>query len=139
MPKLLTPSKWNHKIIGIFSKSSNDMIAFVDISLQPSSGTMEALDPVPWSKRRQIKGLKPYICNFLTAPKYRKRGFAKMLITECEKYAYSIGYDEIYLHCKIDTPPALTLYISSGFEPQQRIGNDTVFMRKKISPYRLKS
>ena len=132
------PSVWNHKIIGIFSESSNDMIAFVDISLQSSSGTLEVLDPVPWSERNSIKGLKPYICNFLTAPKYRNRGYAKMLIWECEKYAYSLGYDEIYLHCKIDTPPALTLYITSGFEPQHKVGDDTVFMRKKISPYRFR-
>ena len=35
LPKLLSPDVWRHDIIGIYGKKFGNLIAFVDVSLQP--------------------------------------------------------------------------------------------------------
>lgn len=44
-PKLLLPAEMGHAVLGIKKESSGELIAMVDLSLQPSNGTMDALTP----------------------------------------------------------------------------------------------
>ena len=133
LPKLVRPLEWKHRVIGIVVRE--ELVAFADVSLQPCSGTMEALTPIPFEKRKTVyenDELKPYICNFLVAPAHRKKGYAKVLIKECENFAKCGGFNEIFLHVKTDTTPAFSLYLSQGFEPVQLLGESTLFMKKSI-------
>lgn len=44
-PKLLLPAEMGHAVLGIKKQSTGELIAMVDLSLQPSNGTMDALTP----------------------------------------------------------------------------------------------
>ena len=68
--------------------------AYLLFQSRRSSGTLDALKPTPYILRTlkyTVKGavggeglLKPYVCNFLVDSKYRKLGYAKLLLKECE-------------------------------------------------------
>ena len=133
VPKLIFPQFMSHSVIGVRSANSNRLVGFVDLSLQPSSGTMDALIPLPLAKRKQLYGstLEPYLCNLLVVPELRKRGLGRKLVAACEDRALSWGCQTINLHVERESIPAFTLYLSSGFSPIQKQGN-VVFMKKKL-------
>ena len=133
VPKLIFPQFMSHSVIGMRSTNSNRLVGFVDLSLQPSSGTMDALVPLPFAKRKQKYGLslEPYLCNLLVVPELRKKGLGRKLVAACEDRALSWGCQTINLHVERESIPAFSLYLSSGFSPVQKQGN-VVFMKKKL-------
>lgn len=139
IPKLIFPSYLSHSVIGVRSSNDNRLVGFVDLSLQPSSGTMDALIPLPLANRQLLYGktLEPYLCNLLVEPKYRKQGLGRKLVSACEDRAMSWGCRSINLHVESESLPAFTLYISSGFSPIQTKGN-VVFMKKVLNPVQLR-
>jgi GNAT superfamily N-acetyltransferase len=138
-PKLVFTSYMSHSVIGVRSSIDNRLVGFVDLSLQPSSGTMDALIPLPFENRKLLYGnsLEPYLCNLLVEPKFRKRGLGRKLVSACEDRALSWGCRAINLHVERESLPAFTLYVSSGFAPIQTKGN-VVFMKKILNPVPLR-
>ena len=116
MPKLFFPAVYGHKVISLKTRAG-EMIGFVDLSLQTSSGSLDALKPSSISERRQrYSDLQPYLCNLLVKPEYRKRGLAKRLIGACLQESASWGKTQICLHVQANSVPALSLYLSLGFD-----------------------
>ena len=121
-----------HSVIGVKS-STGELIAFVDLSLQTSSGSDSALLPLSYLERKQkYVDLKPYICNLLVVPSARKQGLGSKLIAECEKRASDMGFTDIYLHADVTYLPAMKLYVNASFEPIQK-KEDLLFMRKSLT------
>ena len=105
LPKLLFPQLMGHSLISIkapynndttTTTMSNDIIGFVDVSLQPCDGTLKSLRNLPLFVRKLLYNnnddddnsnslLQPYLCNLLVAPAFRQLGLGKLLISECEK------------------------------------------------------
>ena len=132
LPKLLIPSVMQHTLYGAKTRSG-ELVGFIDFSLQASTGTTLALEPLTYQERfAQYGDLKPYICNLLIAPKYRTKGLGRRLLHVCEMKAASMGFHEIFLHADTTTTPAIRLYITSNYDPIKRI-NNIVFMRKDLS------
>jgi len=110
------------------------LVGFVDLSLQPATGTMDALLPLPLEERRlRYPGqtLEPYLCNLLVSPAYRKQGLGLRLVAACEERARRWGCDTVNLHVERDSVAAFSLYVKAGFQPVQSTGN-IVFMKKKM-------
>lgn len=84
---------------------------------------------MPVSKRIRIYS----IC---VHPSYRNYKIAHTLIDNAEKYAISVGLNEMYLEVDTENHPAISLYESLGFTPfgsYKRYydnGNDAVRMKK---------
>lgn len=134
LPKLLFTKECGHTVF-LLKNISGDLIGMVDLSLQTSSGSLDALNPSFLADRlKAYKNLQPYICNLLIRPQYRNRGYAKILISLCERESLSWGKTDIYLHVEKRTLPALNLYLTTGFSPVKDANNDLVFMRKRVAP-----
>jgi ribosomal protein S18 acetylase RimI-like enzyme len=138
LPKFVFPDVMQHKMIGLRSKKG-EIVAFADVSLQPSSGTIDALATRSYNNRLKKYGSKeldPYVCNFLVAPEVRRQGLGKKLLKECEKAALSFKKDELYLHVEKRGLPALRLYKGSGYEvlptKVRSPGMEVVHMRKVL-------
>ncbi len=149
LPNLLKPTEYGHDIIGL-KTNWGQIIGFADVSLQVDDGSLDALciSTLPWRiKKHSRKKLQPYLCNLLVSPEYRKRGFAKRLISACENHARQWNNIEsgsaqyLHLHVELTETPALCLYLSAGFTEIRRVkGNDgktVLFMRRPISPLNL--
>jgi GNAT superfamily N-acetyltransferase len=137
MPKLLMTGYMGYSVIGLRDESANKLIGFVDLSLQPNTGTLDALKPRPLHERQKIygdKNLAPYLCNLLVSPDYRKKGLGLKLISACEDLAKSWGHSAINLHVETKSTPALSLYIKSNFMPVKSIQplNGVLFMRNEF-------
>eukprot|EP01041_Mallomonas_annulata_P010191 gene10191-21238_t len=131
LPSLILPWSMRHSIIGVKTKDGN-LAAFVDLSLQTSSGSDEALLLLTYEERAlKFNDLRPYLCNLLVSPKYRKKGLGTLLIKACESKALLWGHNDIYLHTETTVMPALSLYIKNEFEPVKKV-QDMFFMRKRI-------
>lgn len=130
LPKLLLPGIYRHSMIGAKTESG-DLMGFVDISLQSSSGSSEeALSCVSLRERSsKYQNLRPYICNVLIASPYRKRGVALRLLRECEARTMLWGHSEVYLHADMTELPVMKLYLKAKFEPVKS-EDSLVFMRK---------
>ncbi|GEM_PF-374019 len=61
------------------------------------------------------KDNKIYIANFGILPKYRNRGYGKLLLRHIINIAHSLGNDKIYLKCDEENVDAIKLYLSEGF------------------------
>ena len=122
-----------HCVIGV-KTAEGKLVGFVDVSLQTSSGSDVALEPLALSERqKKFNDLRPYLCNLLVAPAMRKRGIGSLLIGACEAKACSWGFSELFLHADRSYVPAMKLYINANFEPIQR-KDDLLFMRKILQP-----
>lgn len=53
---------------------------------------------------------------------YRRRGFARLLLTELEALARARGFRRVVLETGLPQPEALALYPSAGYEPIDRFG-----------------
>ena len=62
-----------------------------------------------------MKEKKMYLVNFGIIPKYRGKGYGKMLIRKILSVGVSMGYEEIYLRCDADNYQAINLYEKEGF------------------------
>lgn len=135
LPKLLMPEVMKHSVIGVRSASNNVLVGFVDLSLQMSTGSLDALKPKTLAERSKLYGnsLAPYLCNLFVSPTLRKRGLARRLIAACEAEARSWGCNTINLHVELSSPPALNLYLSSNFKIILTAQDDVVFMTKTLT------
>lgn len=136
-PKLLFPNFMGHTILGLKTAANNindKLIAFVDLSKQPYTGTLDALKYRPLLQRQITyqNNLKPYISNLLVDPEYRRGGLGSKIIRECEKLALQWGFKDIYLHVETTTIPALRLYIKNDFIVEEVVKKDIYFMHKVI-------
>lgn len=135
LPKLILPDVMKHSVIGVRSVSNNVLVGFVDLSLQMSTGSLDALKPKTLAERSKLYGnsLAPYLCNLFVSPTLRKKGLARRLIAACEAEARSWGCNTINLHVELSSPPALNLYLSSNFKIISSAQDDVVFMTKTLS------
>lgn len=135
-PKLASPNIMGHKVIGLIRRTSQSLVGFIDLSLQPSCGTIAALDNSPLRIRMWIYGkdsLRPYICNLLVAAPFRRRGLGKQLINACETEALNMGYSDVFLHVEESCISALSLYTNHQFAVEKRLsGTGLLFMRKML-------
>ena len=133
LTKLIFPSLMGHRLLGLKLHSSNELIGMIDVSLQRCDSSLNALTPQLLFVRRKNYDLKPYICNFLVAESYRRKGLGKLLIKSSEDLVKDWGYKDIYLHVESSSLPALCFYISQNFEIIKTLEDSTVlFMRKHI-------
>ena len=136
VPKVVIPYAMGHHLRGLKDKTTGKLLGFVDLSLQPNDGTLDALKPTTIqqrSNRYKDSTLSPYLCNLLVAPEARGRGLGRLLVKECERRALELGYNDIHLHCESQSSPALRLYNKSGFNPIRKLKNGSLlFMRKVI-------
>jgi len=137
VPKLLNPTSGGHEVIGL-KDASNTLVGMVDLSLQPSDGSLSALQPSTLESRMKLHKnlLEPYICNLLVSPEFRNKGYGSRLLQECESRVRnrSLG-NFINLHVELQEVAALKLYLKSGFVETRRIGkggNDILFLRKRL-------
>lgn len=135
LPKLVMPEVMRHSVIGVRSASDNVLVGFVDLSLQMSTGSLDALKPRTLAERSKLYGnsLAPYLCNLFVSPTLRKRGLARRLLAACETEARSWGCNTINLHVELSSPPALNLYLSSNFKIILTAQDDVVFMTKILN------
>jgi GNAT superfamily N-acetyltransferase len=133
LPKLLVPPLLGHHLRGV-KTSDGKLIAFVDVSLQPATGTLDALKPTTLKKREKSFGqLEPYLCNLLVDKDHRGQGLGKHLIKECEAVARNLGHTTINLHVEASPPgAALKLYVKSNFRPIRRVNKNVLFMKRKL-------
>lgn len=138
VPKLLDSKSGGHEVIGL-KDISNNLVGIIDLSLQPSDGSLTALQPSTLMSRMKLyKTLEPYICNLLVSPEFRNKGFGSQLLQECERRVRerSLG-PFINLHVELEETAALKLYLKNGYVETRRIGrglgNDILFLRKKIT------
>jgi GNAT superfamily N-acetyltransferase len=137
LPKLvLNRAYMGHAVLGLRSPEKR-LVGFVDLSLQPSNGTLDALKPCPLQKRKTLygeKNLQPYLCNLLVTKDYRKRGLGRKLVSACVEVAKQWGHCTINLHVETTSAAALSLYLKSNFLPVEtfRSNNGVIFMRKKF-------
>lgn len=136
-PKLASPNIMGHKVIGLIKRTSRSLVGFIDLSLQPSCGSIAALDNSPLRVRTWIYGkdsLRPYICNLLVAVPFRRQGLGKLLINACEIEALNMGYSDVFLHVEESCISALSLYTSQQFAIEKRLsGTGLLFMRKPLA------
>ena len=135
-PKVVIPYAMGHHLRGLKDKKTSKLLGFVDLSLQPNDGTLDALKPTTLQQRsNQYNGnsLSPYLCNLLVARGARGQGLGQLLVKECERKALELGYNDIHLHCESQPSSALRLYNKSGFHPIRKLQNGRLlFMRKVI-------
>lgn len=134
LPKFLMPARMGHYLCGI-KDQNGQLVAFVDLSLQPNSGTLDALTPMTVSQRERKYGksqLEPYLCNLLVAKEARGQGLGKQMIERCKELAARDGFDSINLHCESQPSPALRLYTNNDFVPVRKMNDGKLlFMRLK--------
>jgi ribosomal protein S18 acetylase RimI-like enzyme len=120
-----------HEVLSL--KRGQQLMGFVDLSLQVPDGSLTALISRPLSARLRERPLAPYVSNFLIAPRSRKAGNAQLTMLECERIAREWGYNELFLHVEAFRKPALSLYTKCGFK---KISGSygVLFMRKQLSP-----
>lgn len=143
LPQLMFPRLLGQYLRGAKDQKTGELLAYVDLSLQPDDGTLEALTPLPtteFQRRLTFKSLSPYLCNLLVARTARKKGYGTRLVQECENLANTLGYNTIHLHCK-STGPGLRIYRKRGYRCVKRIkdgapvglhGEPLLFMKKTI-------
>ena len=135
LPKLIFPRIMEHSVIGIRSLNDKKLVGFVDLSLQLSTGSLDALKPKSLVERQKQYGannLSPYLCNLFVSPGNRKKGLARKLIAACEAEALRWGCNCINLHVEMSSAPALNLYLTSDFQIIKTAQDDVVFMTKKL-------
>ena len=69
-----------------------------------------------------------YLEGIYVKEKYRKHGYAKMLLEECEKWSKKKGCTEFASDCEIDNVDSLAFHMAMGFEESNRI----ICFNKKI-------
>ena len=62
-----------------------------------------------------------YLEGIFIREEYRHRGYAKELVSECEKWAKEKGCKEFASDCETDNDSSFKFHIASGFEEANRI------------------
>lgn len=131
-PKLLLPqSIMGHSVIGL--KFDDRVVAMGDLSLQSSSGSLNALDRTLLAyRRKKYEILAPYMCNFMVKKEFRRKGFGKVLMKCIEDDVSKMGFSELFLHVDGKSFAAIAFYLSLGFQPVRRLEEGVIFMKKTI-------
>lgn len=69
-----------------------------------------------------------YLEGIFVETEYRKRGFAKQLLTACENWAKEQGCTEFASDCELDNTGSLKFHMSLGFEEVNRV----ICFKKKL-------
>lgn len=118
----------------------------IEVSLQPTTGETSSLMPLPVAIKDYLNKdrlYRPYISNLVVDPRYRRRGYARKLVAECEEISKAWGYGEVYLHVDMGEKPATSLYTKLGYatvseEPAWKVAFSGVrlrFMRRALSRF----
>lgn len=148
IPKLLFPSYMGHTLIGLATSSPStnliptqkeQIIGFVDVSLQRNAGDLDTLDNKPLYQREKSlqkgESLMPYLCNLLVSASFRNRGFGRKLVQAAEAEAASWGHSELRLHVETKSVAALSLYIGEDFRVLRKLQDGSLlYLGKKFSP-----
>lgn len=62
-----------------------------------------------------------YLEGIFVMPQYRKRGYAKDLLTKCEQWAKSKGCSEFASDCELENSVSLDFHLKLGFTEANRI------------------
>ena len=107
----------NNKDVACFIKYIDDLpIAFAECQLRHDYVEGTSSSPVG------------YLEGIFVLEGYRKKGYAKELLTECEKWAKGKGCIEFASDCEIDNTDSLEFHIAMGFEETNRI----ICFKKKL-------
>ena len=124
-PKLVFRWLMGNYLIGL--ELENQLVGFVDLSLQPQS--IKALEVRPLVARQVFFGsdnLRPYLCNLLVSPLHRKKGFGKKLVRACLDTSKKWGYSDLFLHVEPKEEAAVALYKSCGLKAVKSEGDTTL-------------
>lgn len=132
--KLLFKPSLQHYLYGAFD-SEQRLIGALDLSLQPCTGSLDALKMRPLSKRMMAPDgspLQAYICNVLVNESYRRRGIGKLLLRHCEREAMQLGCTSMHLHVGSEDEVAIAFYERNGFSLMKRL-EKALFLSKELS------
>jgi GNAT superfamily N-acetyltransferase len=71
---------------------------------------------------RRIDDATAELKRMYVRPQARGRGIAKQLLAACEREARALGYGQLWLETGTMQPEAVTLYLTSGYEPIPAFG-----------------
>jgi ribosomal protein S18 acetylase RimI-like enzyme len=84
---------------------------------------------------------RPYLCNMAIADRHRGRGYGAALLAAAEELVVEAGESAVFLHVRLQDPPARALYTKAGYVPQAEdwplvrlVGQDPRFLLKKELP-----
>lgn len=73
--------------------------------------------PVAGGAFRRYDSTTAELKRIWTAPAYRRRGYAKLVVAELERIALQRGYTRVYLTTGWRQPEAVALYLAMGYTP----------------------
>ncbi len=73
--------------------------------------------PVGCVGLRRIDEATAELKRMYVRPQARGRGVARALLAACEQHAAELGYQQMWLETGSMQPEAVTLYLTSGYEP----------------------
>jgi len=91
----------------------------------------EAALPPPFPT---TKPFRCYASNIVVDARYRRRGFGRQLLKQCERIAYLWGESALWIHVEQDNYAALDLYYSEGYRRMDYFplyGNGKLMLMKK--------
>ena len=79
-------------------------------------------EPVGCVGLRRIDHRTAELKRMYVRPHSRGRGIARELLAACERHAVELGYAQLWLETGTMQPEAVTLYLTSGYEPIPAFG-----------------
>jgi GNAT superfamily N-acetyltransferase len=79
-------------------------------------------EPVGCVGLRRIDDRIAELKRMYVRPQVRGRGIARVLLAACEAQARELGYEQLWLETGSMQPEAVTLYLTSGYEPVPAFG-----------------
>lgn len=79
-------------------------------------------EPVGCVGLRRIDDRTAELKRMYVRPHARGRGIARALLAACEREAIELGYQQLWLETGTMQPEAVTLYLTSGYEPVPAFG-----------------
>ena len=115
------------------TKRRNDrdrkIIGFCDIDGRIPTADAPSLSPLVPNVRRP----QPYFSDLVIHPEYRRRGIGMALMTEAEKRASDMGFNELYLGVKSTNQVALDMYSKIGYESIVPKGDMLAFLEVRTN------
>jgi GNAT superfamily N-acetyltransferase len=79
-------------------------------------------EPVGCVGLRRVDERTAELKRMYVRPHARGRGIARALLAACEREARALGYEQLWLETGSMQPEAVTLYLTSGYEPIPAFG-----------------
>lgn len=79
-------------------------------------------EPVGSAGLRRINDRTAELKRMFVRPQARGLGIARALLAACEEQARALGYEQLWLETGTMQPEAVSLYLSSGYEPVEAFG-----------------